>query len=159
LVIFIDNKINVKTFKRFFMSFVRKREFDWVNKKCSLEFFKNVFIFQGKQPYLSIVVEFQSSNLNILANKGNNKIIELRTNTIALNTTLNIMKLCDSPVCEACPCNATELLQHFLLECPAYKNMRSMFSRNCWPYACLSALSGFHRVVALTKTIIFNWGR
>ena len=35
---------------------------------------------------MSIVVEFQSSNINILANKGNNKIIELRTNTIALNT-------------------------------------------------------------------------
>ena len=78
-------------------------------------------MFQGKQPYLSNVVEFQSSNLKILA----------RTNTIALNTTLNRMKLCDSPVYEACPCNATELLQHFLLECPAYTNMRSMFSRNC----------------------------
>ena len=86
MVICINNEINVKTFKRLFMFFVRKREFDWVNKKCSLEFLKNVFIFQGKQPYLCIVVEFQSSNLNILANKGNNKIIELRTNTIALNT-------------------------------------------------------------------------
>jgi hypothetical protein len=67
------------------------------------------------------------------------------------------MKLRDSSVCEACPCNATELLQHFLLECPVYKNMRSMFSRNGWPYACLSALSGFHRVVAFTKTTIFDW--
>jgi hypothetical protein len=78
--------------------------------------FKNVCIFQGKQPYFSKVVEFQSSSFDILA----------RTNTIALNTTLNRMKLHDSPVCEACHCNATELLQHFLVECPAYRNMRSM---------------------------------
>ena len=27
-------------------------------------------------------------------------------------------------MCEACPYNATEFLQHFLLECPAYKNIR-----------------------------------
>ena len=47
--------LNKCTFKRFFGSFVRKREFDWVNEKCSLEFFKNVCIFQGiqLQPYLS----------------------------------------------------------------------------------------------------------
>jgi len=63
---------------------------------------------------LSNVVEFQSSRLKLLA----------RTNTLALNTTLNRMKLRDSPVCEACPYNAPESLQHFLLECPAYKNIR-----------------------------------
>jgi len=51
----INNEININTFKRFFGSFVREREFDCVNKKCSLEFFKNVCIFQGKQPYLSNV--------------------------------------------------------------------------------------------------------
>jgi len=34
------------------------------------------------------------------------------------------MKLRDSPVCETCPYNTTESLQHFLLECPAYKNIR-----------------------------------
>jgi hypothetical protein len=34
------------------------------------------------------------------------------------------MKLRDSSVCEACPYNATEPLQHFLLECSAYKNTR-----------------------------------
>jgi hypothetical protein len=47
--------LNKCTFKRFFGSFVRKREFDWVNEKCSLEFFKNVCIFHGiqLQPYLS----------------------------------------------------------------------------------------------------------
>ena len=74
----------------------------------------NVFIFQGKQRYLSNVVD-QSSRLNLLA----------RTNTsLTLNTTLNRMKLRDSSVCEACPYNATESLQHFLLECPVYKNIR-----------------------------------
>ena len=75
------------------------------------------------------------------------------------------MKLCDSPVCEACPCNDTELLQHFLLECPAYENIRSMFSRNGWPYACVSALSGFHKnynfwlvtqVIILTKCVVIS---
>ena len=60
------------------------------------------------------MVEFQSSRLKLLA----------RTNTLALNTTLNRMKLRDSPICEACPYKATESLQHFLLECPAYKNIR-----------------------------------
>jgi hypothetical protein len=35
----INNEINMNTFKRFFGSFVREREFDYVNKKCSLEFF------------------------------------------------------------------------------------------------------------------------
>jgi hypothetical protein len=60
------------------------------NKKCSLEFLKNVCIFQSKQPYLSNVVDFQSSRLRILA----------RTNTLALNTTLNRRKLNDSPVCD-----------------------------------------------------------
>jgi hypothetical protein len=34
------------------------------------------------------------------------------------------MKLRDSPVCEVCSYNATESLQHFLLECPAYGNIR-----------------------------------
>jgi hypothetical protein len=34
------------------------------------------------------------------------------------------MKLRESPVCEACTYNATEFLQHFLLECRAYKNIR-----------------------------------
>jgi hypothetical protein len=63
---------------------------------------------------LSNVVEFQSSMLKLSA----------RTNTIALNTTLNRMKLRDSPICEACPYKSTESLQHFLLKCPAYKNIR-----------------------------------
>jgi len=48
----INNEININTFK----SFARKREFYCINKKCSLEFFKNVCIFQGKQPYLSIML-------------------------------------------------------------------------------------------------------
>jgi hypothetical protein len=70
---------------------------------------------------LSNVVEFQSSRLKLLA----------RTNTLALNTTHTRMKLHDSPVCEACPYNATESLQHFLLECPAYKNKRDqIFQEN-----------------------------
>ena len=60
------------------------------------------------------MVEFQSSRLKLLA----------RTNTLALNTTLNRMKLRDNPICEGCPYKATESLQHFLLECPAYKNIR-----------------------------------
>jgi hypothetical protein len=122
--------------------FVRERDFDCVNKKCSLEFFKNVCLFQGKQPYLSNVVEFQSSRLKLLA----------RTNTLALNTTLNRMKLRDTPICEACPYKATESLQHFLLECAAYKNIRDQ----CFQEIVVYALSGFHRVVALTKTTIFN---
>ena len=78
-------------------------------KKCSLEFFKNVCIFQGKQQYVTNVVEFQSSMITLLA----------RTNTLVLNTTLNRMKLRNSLVCEACPYNDTESLQHFLLECSA----------------------------------------
>ena len=94
--------------------FVRKRGFGCVNKKHSLEFFNNVCIFQGKQLYLSNVVEFLSSRLQLLA----------RTNILTLNTTLNRIKLRDSLVWEACPYNATESLQHFLLECPAYKNIR-----------------------------------
>ena len=47
-----------------------------------------------------------------------------RTNTIALNTTLNRMKLRHSPLCEACPYNSTESLQHLLLQYPAYKIIR-----------------------------------
>ena len=54
----INNEINLNTFKRFFRSCVRKREFDCVDNKCSLEFFKNACIFQGKQPYFCNVVEF-----------------------------------------------------------------------------------------------------
>jgi hypothetical protein len=34
------------------------------------------------------------------------------------------MKLRDSPLCETCPYKATESLQHFLLEYPAYQNIR-----------------------------------
>jgi hypothetical protein len=60
------------------------------------------------------VVEFQSSRLKL----------STRTNTIALNTTLNRMKLRDSPLCEACPYNSIDSLQHFLLKCPAYKIIR-----------------------------------
>ena len=40
----INNEININTFKRFFGSFVRKREFDCLNKKNSLEFF-NFFVY------------------------------------------------------------------------------------------------------------------
>ena len=40
LDLFINNEINLNTFTIFFMSFVSKREFVCVNKKCSLEFFK-----------------------------------------------------------------------------------------------------------------------
>ena len=47
------------------------------------------------------------------------------------------MKLRDSPVC---PYNATEFLEHFLLECPTYKNIREQASRNDLPYACLYAV-------------------
>ena len=64
------------------------------------------------------------------------------------------MKLRVSPVCEAYPYNATECLQHFLLECPAYKNIREQNVQEIVDHM----LSGFHRVVALTKTKIFNWG-
>ena len=102
----------------------------------------NVFIFQGKQRYLSNVVD-QSSRLNLLA----------RTNTsLTLNTTLNRMKLRDSPVCEACPYNATESLQHFLLECPAYKNIRDQNFHEIIDHLhiCMPCM-GFHSVVALTK--------
>ena len=60
------------------------------------------------------MVEFQSSRLKL----------STRTNTIALNTTLNRMKLRDSPLCEACPYNSIDSLQHFLLKCPAYKIIR-----------------------------------
>ena len=34
------------------------------------------------------------------------------------------MKLRDSPLSETCPYKATESLQHFLLEYPAYQNIR-----------------------------------
>ena len=34
------------------------------------------------------------------------------------------MKLHDRPVCETCPYNTPESLQHFLLECPEYENIR-----------------------------------
>lgn len=47
-----------------------------------------------------------------------------RTNTLPLNTTLNRTKLRDILVCEARPYNAPDSLQHSLLECPAYKNIR-----------------------------------
>ena len=30
----------------------------------------------------------------------------------------------NNDICKACPYNATESLQHFLLECPTYKNIR-----------------------------------
>ena len=36
------------------------------------------------------------------------------------------------------------------------KYKRSKYSRNCWSYECMYTLSGFHRVVALTKTTIFT---
>jgi hypothetical protein len=42
-----------------------------------------------------------------------------------------------SPVCEACPYNTTESLQHFLLECPAYKNIRDQSFKNLYKYSCL----------------------
>ena len=67
--------MNINTFEGFVGSFVRKREFDCVNKKCNLELFKYLCIFQA---CLSNVVELQSSRLTLLAG----------TNTLALNTTL-----------------------------------------------------------------------
>jgi hypothetical protein len=83
-----------------------------------------------------------------------------RTNTLALNTTLNNrMKLSDNPVCEACPYDGTVQILPALLTWMfgIRKYKRSKFSRNCWPYTCLYALSRFYRVVALAKTTILNW--
>ena len=42
----INNEISINTFKRFFGSFVRKREFDCLNTKSSLEFSKMFVYFQ-----------------------------------------------------------------------------------------------------------------
>ena len=54
------------------------------------------------------------------------KITIARTNTLALNSTLHRMTLCDSPVCEACPYNAPN---HFNTSLQKYK--RSKFARMC----------------------------
>jgi len=42
-----------------------------------------------------------------------------------------------------------------------YKNIRDASFQEIahHEYECIYALSGFHRVVALTKTTIFNWER
>ena len=71
------------------------------------------------------------------------------------------MKLRGSPVCEACSYNATESLQHFLIECPVHKNIRDTSFQEIVDneFECIYALPGFHRVVALTQTTIFNWER
>ena len=106
---------------------------------------------------MSNVVEFQSSRLTLLA----------RTNTLALNTTLNRMKLRDSPVCEACPYNATEFLQHFLLEYPAYTNIRdqripeNVDSVNVLFMYCLdfTELSPLHKLQFLIRDTYYYYSK
>ena len=44
---------------------------------------------------------------------------QYKVDRLILNTNMNILM----SVCEACPNNITDSLQHFLLECPVYKNI------------------------------------
>ena len=78
------------------------------------------------------------------------------------------MKLRDSSICEACPYNATESLQHFLLECPAYKNIRDQSIQEivdhmnvCIPCLDFTELSPLQKlqflpVIILTKSVMIS---
>ena len=89
-----------------------------------------------------------SSRLKLLARTN--------TNTLALHTALNRIKLLDSPVYEACPHNATQSLQHFLLEYPAYKNIRDQRFQDIIDHmnVCMPSLD-FTELSSLQKLYFF----
>ena len=77
--------------------------------------YKNCRVSMGKQLYLSEDFNFEASRLKLLA----------RTNCLSINATLFRMSLSDNNMCSVCPLHRVEDLQHFVLECPLYEDVRA----------------------------------
>ncbi|TFY56014.1 hypothetical protein EVJ58_g7895 [Rhodofomes roseus] len=62
-------------------------------------------------------------------------LIQLRTEHVPLRRHLHRMQLVDSPNCQHCDRGVREMVFHYLLECPGYRNARARLEREIGPAA------------------------
>jgi hypothetical protein len=85
--------------------------------KSSLTNYAHFPIRFGKRPYLSNLLKFQLTRLQMLA----------RMNTLSINSVLHRMKFHTTPGCEMCSSGPDEDLFHFMLDCQEYTPIRNNY--------------------------------
>ena len=87
-----------------------------VFSKSSLDFYQTCFVGMGKQKYLNNI-NFQASRLKLLG----------RTKTLPLRKYLRRMNMVESDCCLFCNSGKSEDLEHFLLECTTFSDIRDIY--------------------------------
>ena len=94
---------------------IKEREI--IETKTTLETYKTFFVSRGTQKYLKNIEDLEISRLKLLA----------RTNRLPINDVLHCMRLRQNGLCQLCDSNDIETTNHFMLECPAFENLRVDF--------------------------------
>ena len=105
------------TFNRFFGMNNNIKEREIIETKPTLETYTRSFVGRGTQNYLKHFEDFEISRLKLLA----------RTNCLQINDVLLCMRVRQNGLCQLCDSNDIETTIHFMLECPAFKNIRVDF--------------------------------
>ena len=114
---FIKGNFNINTFNKFFGMNNKMKEREIIERKTTLETYKTFFVSRGTQKYLKHIEDFEISRLKLLA----------RTKCLPINDVLLRMRLRQNGLCQLCDSNDIETTNHFMLECPAFKNLRVDF--------------------------------
>jgi hypothetical protein len=112
---FINRSFNKGSFYKFVGEYTRRKELDNIDTKSSLHLYKTFNITGRTQKYLININDFRGSRLKLLA----------RTNCLPVNSTLCRMQIRTNPQCTICTNNYEENVNHVLLECEAYTNLRN----------------------------------
>jgi hypothetical protein len=112
---FINGNFNKGTFYNFFGEFKRRKELDNIDTKSSLHLYQTFDITGRTQKYLININDFRGSRFKFLA----------RTNCLPVISTLYRMHIRTNPQCTICTNNYEENVNHVLLECEAYTNLRN----------------------------------
>jgi hypothetical protein len=123
---FINGSFNKGTFYKFFGEFTRRKELDNIDTKSSLHLYKTFNITGRTQKYLININDFRGSRLKLLA----------RTNCLPVNSTLCRMQIRTNPQCTICTNNYEENVNHVLLECEAYTNLRNELNSDITTLFC-----------------------
>ena len=92
-----------------------EKELDNIDTKSSLHLYKTFNIIGRTQKYSININDFRGSRLKLLA----------RINCLPVNSTLCRMQIRTNPQCTICTNNYVENVNHVLLECEAYTNLRN----------------------------------
>jgi hypothetical protein len=123
---FINGSFNKGTFSKLFGEFTRRKELDNIDTKSSLHLYKTFNITGRTQKYLININDFRGSRLKLLA----------RTNCLPVNSTLCRMQIRTNPQCTICTNNYEENVNHVLLECEAYTNLRNELNSDITTLFC-----------------------